>query len=100
MKISVSAEIENVHDAIMFDSLIDLWKSKWKADEAEAEVENDDAEDEQDDCDDDTDCVCKCADEEAHRKALDKLAECLRKSGVADVSFTFCGDVDRRKNRS
>lgn len=100
MKLQVGVEINSIHDAVMLDTLIGLYKAKWKADEAEAEVEDDDAEDEQNDCDDDTDCVCKCADEEAHRKALDKLAECLRKSGVADVSFTFCGNVDRRKNRS
>jgi len=104
MKLQVGVEINSIHDAVMLDTLIDLYKAKWKADEAE--VENDDAEDEQnDDADEESEDGYECyfpetKEEKAHRKALDKLADCLRKSGVADVSFTFCGNEHRRKNRS
>lgn len=99
MKIGVELEVNNIHDAVMLDTLIDLWKSKWKADE---EKTNDDAEDEQDDSDDESEAECFCDSEterKAHQDALDALAKCLRDSGIADVSFSYNGHVNRRKPR-
>lgn len=60
----------------------------------EEEQKDDDAEDEQCDCDDESaEEACDDAECEAHRKALDELAKCLRASGVADVTFHYCGDA-------
>ena len=72
----------------------------------EQEMEDDDAEDESCNCDDESTEADACdrmfpetADEKAHRKALDKLAECLRASGVADVTFHYCGHAKRSNGK-
>lgn len=90
---------------IMLDMIIDMWKSKWKADDAELKgTENDDAEDESNDSDDESEKAYECMfpetkEEKAHRKALDELARVLHDSGIADVQFTYVGNVHRCKNR-
>ena len=55
-----------------------------------------DAENESEDRDDDT---TEAVDAEAHRKALEKLAECLRDNGIADVAFTCSRHAVRRNRR-
>lgn len=101
----LSVEIKDIHDMIMLDTIIDMWKDKWKADDAELKgTEDDDAEDESSDSDDESEKAYECMfpeteEEKAHRKALDKLANALRDCGVADVSFTYVGNVHRCKNR-
>ena len=47
MKLSI--EMKSVHDLVLLDTLIDAWKAKWKADEAELKGANDDADDESED---------------------------------------------------
>ena len=98
MKIGVELEVNNIHDAVMLDTLIDLWKAKWKAEEKE----DDDAEDEQDDCDDESDQKCVYDSEierKAHKDALDALAKCLRDSGIADISISYSSHDNRGKSR-
>lgn len=55
-----------------------------------------DAENESEDRDDES---AEEVDAEAHRKALEKLAECLRNNGIADVAFTCTRHADRCKHR-
>ena len=74
MKLSV--EIDNIHDAIMLDMIIDLWKRKWAEDAKEQK--DDDAEDEQ--CDRDDEPAEKTdddKDEEERREAVAKLVSVL-----------------------
>lgn len=85
-----SIEMKSIHDLVMLDTLIDAWKAKWKADDEE--LKHEDAEDEQCDCDDEPEAETDDEpDAEAHKQALEKLAKCLHDSGIADVSFTYCG---------
>ena len=60
----ISIEMKSLHDIVMLDAIVDLWKSKWKADEIEEE-EDDDEEDTVSDSDtDDSEGI----DEEAVRR--------------------------------
>lgn len=99
MKIAV--EIDKIHDLIMLDMIIDMWKDKFNNEEAnyeDADEEQDDDADEE--SEDGRQCITPETEEEkAHRKALDKFAECLRNSGIADVSFTYMGNAKRRNDR-
>jgi hypothetical protein len=94
----ISLEVKNVHDLIMLDTIVDLWKAKWKAEEAEEEEDDDDAEDEPCGCDDDS---CEKSAEEAvaetvnffveHQdvwEALSGLVKAMRDAGInGTVSF-------------
>lgn len=101
----VSVEIDNLHDVIMLDMIIDMWKDKWKADEAEAEEDDDDAEEEQCDCEDEESedgyesFIPETAEEKAHRKALRELEKAMRDAGISGVDLRFVGNVRRRKSR-
>lgn len=95
------------HEARMdfFCKTSDLLKSVANA-HVKDEDDDDDAEDEQCDCDDEPaeadaygNMFPETAEEKAQRKALDKLAECLRASGIADVTFHYCGHAIRRDDK-
>lgn len=91
----LSFEIQPWELKLMFD----LMKSDQIEDEEELE-DDDDAEDEQCCCNHEpAEEACDDAECEAHRKALDKLAECLRASGIADVTFHYCGHAIRRDDK-
>ena len=87
MKLSI--EIDNVHDLILLETILDTIKK----------------DDESDDCEADDDGSCKCAEEEmpegakAAKEELDRLADVLRRNGIADVRFEYCGTVHRSKDR-
>ena len=105
MKLSV--EINGIHDLILFDTLLDSLAYKRKVDvDDEEELDDDDAEDEQ--------CCCnsesaeedaygsmfpETANEKAIRKALDKLAECLRAAGRTNVTYQYCRDAKWSGNK-
>lgn len=79
--------------------MCDLVKSYQIEDEEELD---DDAEDEQRCCDDEPaeadaygSMFPETANEKAIRKALDKLAECLRAAGRTNVTYHYCGDANR-----
>ena len=98
MKMTLEVEV----DRQMLETIIDLWKAKWR----EEEVEDDDAEDESEDLDDDSENEDECdhifpetTEERAHRKALEKLSECLRSNGIADVDFVYRRHAVRRNRR-
>lgn len=96
-----SVEIKGIHDMIMLDTIIDMWKNKWKDDEAELKGEDDDdAEDEPCDCDDESSEEDDDVEAKAHEAALAKFAECLRDAGIADVSFTYCGTAKHVKGKN
>ena len=106
MKLSV--EINGIHDLILFDTLLDRLAEKWKPDvpEIDDEDEDDDAEDEHCCCDDEHaeadaygSMFPETANEKAIRKALDKLAECLRAAGRTNVTYHYCGDAIRRDDK-
>ena len=105
MKLSV--EINGIHDLILFDTFLDSLAEKWKADvDDDEEEDDDDAEDEQCGCDDEPaeadaygSMFPETADEKAIRKALDKLAECLRASGRTNFNYHYCGDAIRRDDK-
>lgn len=61
----ISIEMKSLHDIVMLDAIVDLWKSKWKADEIEEE--EDDEEDDDTVSDSDTD-DSEGIDEEAVRR--------------------------------
>ena len=90
MKLTVEVEV----DRQMLETIVDLWKAKWQEDENANE--DDDAENESEDRDDES---AEAVDAEAHRKALEKLAECLRDNGIADVAFTCTRNAVRRNRR-
>ena len=103
-QMNISVELKSIHDLVMLDTIIDLWKSKWKEDEAD---DDNDAEDEQDDCDyEPTEADAygsmfpETAEEKAIRKVLDKLAEHLRAAGRTNFTYHYCGDAIRRDDRS
>lgn len=77
--------------------MFDLVKSDQIEDEEE---DDDDAEDEQCGCDDESaeadaygSMFPETANEKAIRKALDKLAECLRAAGRTNFTYHYCGDA-------
>lgn len=85
----ISVEMKSLHDVIMLDSIIDMWKSKWKADEAELKGDNDDAEVESEDCSDEPEAETDAEyDPKAYEEALDKLKKAIRDCGGDDISFT------------
>ena len=107
----ISLEGKNVHDLIMLDTIVDLWKAKWKADEAEEaeEDDDDDAEDESCDCDDDS---CEKSAEEAvaetvnffveHQdvwEALSGLVKAMRNAGINGVVSFDRGDESWEAHR-
>ena len=106
---NISVEIKSLQDLVMLDTIIDLWKSKWKEDEVEDEP---DAEDEQCDGDDESCEGCKSADEAVaetvsffveHQdiwQALSGLVNAMRDAGVSgSVSFDR-SDESRKTDRS
>ena len=94
----ISVEMKSIHDIVMLDAIVDLWKSKWKADEVEEEEDDDDAEDESCDCN--HECCAKNAEEAVaetvnffveHQdvwNALSGLVNAMRDAGISGtVSF-------------
>lgn len=76
MKLSV--EINNIHDVILFDTLLDRLAEKWKTNVDDDEEDDDDAEDEQCCCDDEPAGKADDAkDEEERREAVEKLVSFL-----------------------
>ena len=94
---NISINIENVHDLIMLDTIIDLWKAKWAEDVKPKEDDDDDAEDEPCGCDDESDEDDK---EEAIRDAAKVLFCAIRDAGYPRVGCIDLGDAVRRKHRS
>lgn len=98
----LSFEINGIHDLILFDTLLDSLAYKWKAGVDDDEEDDDDAEDEQCNSDDEPaeadaygSMFPETTEEKAIRKALDKLAECLRAAGRTNVTYHYCGDAIR-----
>lgn len=90
---NISVEVKNIHDLLMLDTIIDLWKAKWKAEESDdADDEPEDCDDEPAEADDDDD-----AEEEARQKAVDELVRTLRGLAHGDVDCS-CGCDDHRKS--
>ena len=96
----LSFEIQPWELKLMFD----LVKSDKIEDEEE--LDDDDAEDEQCCCDDEPaeadaygSMFPETANEKAIRKALDKLAECLRAAGRTNFTYHYCGDAIRRDDK-
>lgn len=108
----ISLEVKNVHDLVLLDTIVDLWKAKWKADEAEEaeeEEDDDDAEDESCDCDDDS---CEKSAEEAvaetvnffveHQdvwEALSGLVKAMRDAGNHGTVSFYRGDESWEAHR-
>jgi len=91
MKLTAEVELKSIHDLVLLDTLIDAWKAKWEKEDKELKYE--DADEESDDCDDESCEDLDDADAKAHEEALAKFAKCLRDSGIADISFTYCGST-------
>lgn len=105
----ISLEVKNIHDMLMLNAIIDLWKAKWKADEAEEEEDDDDAEDESCDCDDESseksadkavaETVQFFVDHQEVWEALSGLVKAMRDAGInGTVSFDR-GDESRETDR-
>lgn len=110
----LSVEVKGIHDLVMLDTIIDLWKTKWNADEAELKgADDDDADDEQDDCDDSTCTDCKYPEAKCLVKdtaeffaehkglfdALTSLTDAMRDSGVTGSVCFNCPHAVRSDDR-
>ena len=49
----ISVEMKSIHDVIMLETIVEMWKAKWKADEIEEEEDDEEDDDTVSDCDTD-----------------------------------------------
>lgn len=49
----ISLEMKSIHDVIMLETIVEMWKAKWKADEIEEEEDDEEDDDTVSDCDSD-----------------------------------------------
>ena len=85
----ISVEMKSIHDIVMLDAIVDLWKSKWKADEVEEE--------EDDEEDDDT--VSENNTDDDEEEADKEIRRIFRACGFVFGDDRNNGDDDRRKPR-
>ena len=85
----ISIEMKSLHDIVMLDAIVDLWKTKWKADEIEEE--------EDDEEDDDT--VSDCDSDDAEDDEEEAVRRIFRACGFVWPDRIDRSDDNRRKTR-